>query len=121
DNVSAAVFGQVEWAVTSRLRILPGLRFNFDKKKVDFDQQVYGGGQSTAPALIALQQSVLAPQAYKADVNDNNLSGQLTLSYKVAENVNAYAKYATGYKSVGLNTGGVPTDASNQPVLSAAV
>jgi iron complex outermembrane receptor protein len=81
---------------------------------------VYGGLQTTDPALIALKESVLAPQKYKADVDDDNLSGQITLSYKVAENVNAYATYATGYKSVGLNTGGVPADASNQPVLSAA-
>jgi iron complex outermembrane receptor protein len=26
-NVSAAVFGQVAWSVTDRLRLLPGIRF----------------------------------------------------------------------------------------------
>ena len=117
-NTSAAVFGQVEWAVTDRLRLLPGLRFNYDQKDVDFDQQVYGGLQTTNPALIALQRSILAPQAYTADVDDTNLSGQLTAAYKVAERVNAYATYATGFKSVGLNLNGVPTDAPDQPVLS---
>ena len=91
--------------------LLPGLRFNYDQKDVDFDQQVYGGLQTTNPALIALQRSVLAPQAYTADVDDTNLSGQLTAAYKVAERVNAYATYATGFKSVGLNLNGVPTDA----------
>ena len=84
---------------------------------MDFDQQVYGGLQTTDPALIALQQSILAPQAYKADVSDTNTSGQITLAYKVATSVNAYATYATGFKSVGLNLNGLPTDASNQPVL----
>ena len=74
-NTSAAVFGQLEWAVTDRLRVLPGLRFNYDKKDVDFDQQVYGGLQTTDPALIALQRSVLAPQAYTADVDDTNTLG----------------------------------------------
>ena len=64
ENVSAALFGQLEWSVTDRLRLLPGLRFNYDQKDVDFDQQVYGGLQTTDPALIALQRSVLAPQAY---------------------------------------------------------
>ena len=54
-NVSAAAFGQLEWLVTDRLRILPGLRFNYDQKDVDFDQQVYGGLQTTDPALVALQ------------------------------------------------------------------
>ena len=119
-NTSAAVFGQVEWSVNDRLRLLPGLRLNYDQKSVDFDQQVYGGLKTTAAALVALQQSILAPQAYNADVDDTNLSGQITLAYKVAKSVNTYATYATGFKSVGLNLNGVPTDASNQPVLSAA-
>ena len=35
ENVSAAVFGQLAWSVTDRLRLLPGLRFNYDQKEVD--------------------------------------------------------------------------------------
>jgi iron complex outermembrane recepter protein len=119
-NLSSAVFGQLELAITDRLRLLPGLRFNYDEKKVDFDQQIYGGLQTTDPALIALQRSVLAPQAYKADVADTNLSGQLTVAYRFTPTVNSYATYATGFKSVGLNLNGVPTDAQDRPVLSAA-
>jgi iron complex outermembrane receptor protein len=120
-NTSAALFGQVQWSVSDRLRLLPGLRLNYDKKDVDFNQQTYGGLQTTNPALIALQQSVLAPQAYKANVDDTNLSGQITAAYKIAEPVNVYATYATGFKSVGLNLNGLPTDANNQPVLSSAI
>ena len=119
-NTSAALYGQLQWSITDRLRLLPGLRFNYDQKRVDFDQQVYGGLQTTNAALIALQQSILAPQAYQADVSDTNTSGQISVAYKVSDRVNTYATYATGFKSVGLNTGGVPTDANNNPVLSAA-
>jgi len=61
-----------------------------------------------------------APQAYQADVSDTNTSGQVTVAYKVARTVNAYATYATGFKSVGLNLNGVPTDALGRPILSAA-
>ena len=81
-------------------RLLPGLRFNYDQKDVDFDQQIYGGLQTTNAALIALQQSILAPQSYKADVSDTNTSGQITLAYKIASSVNAYGTYATGFKSL---------------------
>ena len=109
-----------EWSPTSRLRLLPGLRLNYDQKTVDFDQQVYGGLQTTNPALIALQRSILTPQKYSADVDDTNLSGQMTAAYKVARHVNAYGTYATGFKSVGLNLNGVPADERDQPVLSAA-
>lgn len=120
DNTSAAVYGQVEWSITDRLRVLPGLRFNYDAKTVDFDQQVYGGLQTNDPVLIALQRSVLAPQAYKTDVDDTNLSGQGTVAFRIAKSINSYATYATSFKSVGLNLNGVPTDAIGRPVLSAA-
>ena len=120
NNLSTAVFGQVEWFVTSTLRVLPGLRLNYDRKDVDFNSTVYGGLQTTDPVLIALQRSVLAPQAYKADVDDSNLSGQVSVAYKLAENVDSYVTYATGFKSVGLNLNGLPTDALDQPILSAA-
>ena len=119
-NTSAAAFGQLEWIVTDRLRILPGLRFNYDQKSADYDQQVYGGLQTTNPALIALKLSVLAPQAYTADVDDTNTSGQLTVAYKVSDAVNTYGTYSTGFKSVGLNLNGLPTDALGNPILSAA-
>jgi iron complex outermembrane receptor protein len=119
-NVSAATFGQLEIRLTDRLRVLPGLRFNYDQKDVDFDQQVYGGPPTTDPALIALQLSVLAPQKYAADVSDTNLSGQLTVAYRLLESVHTFGTYATGFKSVGLNLNGVPTDALGRPVLSAA-
>src|SRR5262245_17360652 len=119
-NTSAATYGQLEISLSDRLRVLPGLRFNFDQKDVDFDQQIYGGLQTTDPALIALQRSVLAPQTYAADVSNTNLSGQLTVAYRLLENVNTFGTYATGFKSVGLNLNGVPTDALDRPVLSAA-
>ncbi len=76
--------------------LLPGLRFNYDQKDVDFDQQVYGGLQTSDPALIALQRSVLAPQAYTADVDEHaTRPGNITVAYKVTEPVNTYATYAT--------------------------
>jgi iron complex outermembrane receptor protein len=119
-NTSAALFGQVAWQVTNRLRLLPGLRFNYDQKEVDFKQEIYGGLQTSNPALVALQRSVLAPQQYAADVDDTNVSGQFTAAYKVTSKVNAYSTYSTSFKSVGLNLNGVPTDANDRPVLSAA-
>jgi iron complex outermembrane receptor protein len=88
---------------------------------VDFDRQVYGGLLTSDPTLVALQRSVLAPQAYATDVDDTNVSGQITAAYQVAAAVNAYATYATSFKSVGLNLAGVPDDAAGHAVLAAAV
>ncbi len=119
-NTSAALYGQLQWTVTDRLRVLPGLRLNYDKKDVDYNQTIYGGLQTTNPALIALQQSILARQAYTANVDDTNTSGQITAAYKVADSVNIYGTFATGFKSVGLNLNGLPTDAAGRPILSTA-
>src|SRR5258705_1735207 len=41
-------------------------------------------------------------------------------SFKIVDAANVYATYATGFKSVGLNLNGLPTDANNNPVLSTA-
>jgi iron complex outermembrane receptor protein len=120
DNVSTAAFGQLEWDITSRWRLIPGLRYNYDDKSIDYDQQVYGGLQTTDPALIALQRSILAPLQYTTGVGDSNVSGQMTVAYKAGEQTNFYGTFATGFKSVGLNLGGVPSDAAGQPILSAA-
>ncbi|MET0551539.1 MAG: TonB-dependent receptor [Vicinamibacteria bacterium] len=119
-NRSTAAFAQVKWAVTDRLSVLPGVRVNYDEKDVAFDQTVYGGLQTTNAALVALQRSILAPQSYTADVDDTNTSGQLTVAYELSAQVHTYATGATGFKSVGLNLNGLPTDANNQPILSAA-
>jgi iron complex outermembrane receptor protein len=119
-NVSAALFGQLEWSITDRVKALTGLRLNYDQKNVDFNQQVYGGLQTDNPALVALKLSVLSPQAYAANVDDTNTSGQVTLAYRIARSANGYATYSTGFKSVGLNLNGLPTDALGRPILSAA-
>jgi iron complex outermembrane receptor protein len=119
-TVSAALFGQLDWSVTDRLRLLPGLRVNYDEKSVEYDTQIYGGLQTSNASLVALQRSILAPQAYQADVDDANVSGQLTAAYRLAEGVNAFATYATSFKSVGLNLAGVPANAAGDPALEAA-
>ena len=121
ESVSEALFGQLDWAITDRLSLLPGIRVNYDEKKVDYNRVTYGGLQTTDPALIALQRSVYAPQAFVADVTDTNTSGQLTLDFQANDSVKTYATYATGFKPVGLNVGGLPTDAAGAAILDAAV
>jgi iron complex outermembrane receptor protein len=121
NNTSEALFGQLDWAITARLSLLPGLRINYDKKDVDYDRVTYGGLQTTDPALLALKLQVYSPQAFKANVDDTNTSGQLTLQFKANAKINAYATYSTAFKPVGMNVGGLPTDAAGNPILSAAV
>lgn len=109
ESFSGAAFGQLDWEVASRLHVLGGLRYNYDQKKVDYSRQTYGGLQTTDPDLIALKQLVYNDQAFNTNTSNTNLSGQITLNFKAAKQVNTYATYSTSYKSVGLNLGGLPT------------
>ena len=108
-NASGALFGQLQWELPGHLRVLPGIRLNFDRKEGDYDQTVYGGLQTSNPALVSIQKSIYSAAAYHADVSKTNLSGQTTLAFTPIEQINAYATWATSFKSVGLNiAGGLP-------------
>jgi len=120
NTFSGAVFGQLDWVITDRLSLLPGLRFNYDDKEVDFKRETYGGLETTDPALIALKNAVYTNQAFQAKIDDTNLSGQLTLAFKAAKRVNTFVTYSTGFKPVGLNLGGLPA-ANGAPILELAV
>lgn len=119
-STSAAVFGQLDWAITDRLHVLPGLRYNYDKKAADYDRKTYGGLQTNDPALIALKRLVYTDQAFTSSTDDTDFSGNLTLTYKASDKINAYATYAKSYKPVGVNVAGLPTIAG-QPALDLAV
>lgn len=115
-STGAAIFGQLDWAVTEKLHILPGIRYNYDKKDVNFDRKTYGGLETDDPALIALKKVVYTDQAFKADGSESNWSGQFTINYKASNRVTSYGTYSTSYKPIGVNLGGLPT--SNGEVLT---
>ncbi|RZK89053.1 MAG: TonB-dependent receptor, partial [Pedobacter sp.] len=79
-SLSAAVFGQVDWEVLKNLHVLPGLRFTYDKKDVDYDRNTYGGLQTNDAALLALKSAVYSNQQFNTSTNNNNLSGNITVS-----------------------------------------
>lgn len=120
NTFSGAFFGQLDWAVGDRLHLLPGIRVNYDAKKVDFDRKTYGGLQTKDPELLALKRTIYTDQSFAADVDELNFSGQMTLRYQTSERINTFATYSTGYKPVGINLGGLPTG-DGRPMLQLAV
>ncbi|MFD2941315.1 TonB-dependent receptor [Flavobacterium notoginsengisoli] len=118
---SAAVFGQIDWAVTERLHVLPGLRYNFDKKDAHYSRTTYGGLQTTDPALLALKKSVYSDQAFDSDTDNTDFSGNITLTYKASDKINVYGTFAKSYKPVGVNVAGLPSNSAGQPMTELAV
>jgi iron complex outermembrane receptor protein len=118
---SAAVFAQIDWSITDRLHILPGVRYNFDKKDAHYARTTYGGLQTSDPALIALKKLVYSDQSFDSSTDNTDFSGNLTLTFKANDKINAYATYAKSYKPVGVNVAGLPTDSKGAPLLDLAV
>jgi len=117
-NTSAAVFGKLTWHGTDRLSISPGLRVNYDKKDGNYVSVVTNGAGSTN--LTADQRGVLAPQSYRPQFDNWNVSGDLTVAYDVTDDVHYYATYARSYKSGGINLSGLPNGLDGNPALSVA-
>jgi len=120
-SLSAAVFAQVDWEFLTHFHILPGLRYTYDKKDVDYDRVTYGGLQTNDAALLALKAAVYSNQQFTTNVDNNNLSGNLTVSYRPNANLNVYGTFSTAYKPVGVNVGGLPTTSTGAADLSVAV
>lgn len=125
---SAAAFANVDWEVTKALHILPGVRFNYDKKDVSYnrvargglDTAIFNGTTAQKTTLQGFKNGVYTSQAYEADADENNLTYQLTVAYRVNSRINAFATYSTSFKPVGVNVAGLPT-VNGQPALDLAV
>lgn len=120
-SLSAAVFAQADWEFVEHLHVLPGLRFTYDKKDVDYDRVTYGGLQTTDAALLALKAAVYSNQQFNTSTDNNNLSGNVTVSYRPTTRLNVFGTYSTAYKPVGVNVGGLPTTSTGEADLSVAV
>ncbi|MBO0749324.1 MAG: TonB-dependent receptor [Porphyrobacter sp.] len=119
---SYAAFGQLTWHLTDALSLTGGLRFTHEDKTGYFDQYTAAGNdlsllsaadQATAQAL---RDAIYPEVSYTTGLKDDALTGQVTLSYKAAPDVLAYATYSHGSQSGGLSLGVLPAGIS--PVVA---
>lgn len=108
-TTSLAVFSQVDWAITPKLHLLPGLRYNYDQKVANYDRKKYIDNviEYTAEQFARVN-SIYSDQQFDVDTEAGNLSGQISLQYKFTPQYNAYATYSKSYKPIGINVGGLP-------------
>jgi iron complex outermembrane receptor protein len=125
---SAAVFTNIDWEVAEGLHILPGLRYNYDRKDVVYnrvaagglDTNTYNGTTAQKTTLQGFKNGVYTSQSYFANADENNLTYQLTVAYRFNQQINAFATYSTSFKPVGVNVAGLPT-VNGQPATDLAV
>ncbi|MES3084813.1 TonB-dependent receptor [Sphingomonas faeni] len=120
-SLSYAAFGEVNWRIVPTVTATVGLRYTQEDKDGYYTTTVSGGPVTTSTALINARLGVLRPQSYEAHDSDGSLSGRGNIAWQATDNTMAYASYARGFKSGGINMSGLPLDNNNRPVLATAV
>ncbi len=118
---SYAAFAELNYKLLPRLTLTGGLRYTYEVKDGSYSAYTFGGPTVTNAALLAAQLGVLRGQSYSGHDKESNLSGRANLAWQATDQVLAYASYARGFKSGGINLSGLPLDTANQPVLTTAV
>ncbi len=85
ENKNYGVFGSVEYQATEALSLRAGVRYSHDDKS-DFTNRVFN--PSTA----------FPPMTFDVSVKDSNVSWDASATYKLNDEVNVYARVATGYQ-----------------------
>lgn len=130
DNASVAAYAKLNWEVTDRFVVSPGIRVNYDKKDGLYDSVVTGTASDGTRQIVsaipgspyytdpwtAAQRSIQASQYYAPNLSAWNLSYDLNLRYQVADDINLYATYARSFKTAGINLNGVPADSTGAAI-----
>ncbi|HEY4546514.1 MAG TPA: TonB-dependent receptor [Pedomonas sp.] len=107
---SYAAFSQIDWHATDALTVTAGLRYTHEKKTISryyidhanpansFGHNIDDIRGKILPGELTPGQTFTGP-----DAKYNNVSPTLVVNYKLDEEINAYAKYAKGFKSGGFN------------------
>ena len=108
NNNSLAAYGQLTWNLTDKLRVQPGIRFNYDTKDALYDATVTGGIANPTAAQQAQKDATLPRQYYTSRYRDFNVSGDINISWRPVKDVLLYGVYSHGFKSGGINLNGLP-------------
>lgn len=109
---SNAVFGQFTWRPTEKLAITPGLRYTRERKQGSITRAVSGlAPLPSDPFWQSIGQLLRdtglgageGRYSRKNSIAEDDLSGQLAISYQLRDNLLGYVSWAQGYKAGGIN------------------
>jgi iron complex outermembrane receptor protein len=111
---SYASYGQATWHITPELDLIGGLRYTYEDKSGSYDQTQFGAAPLTGlpAALVKAFEKVRlglgAPLYYNDHTHNGAVSYLASVTYKLTPDILAYASYARGNKSEGINVTNLP-------------
>ncbi len=87
---SVAGFGQAEYAVTPKLNVIAGVRYEDEKRTLNGFGSAFGGAQALPPTTVSTK---ITP-----------VSGKVAVEFKPVSNILLYASASKGVKSGGFTT-----------------
>lgn len=112
---SRALFGQLTWHLTQRLAVTPGLRYTHERKRAWLSRTVSNLAPLVSNPLDPLdplwqwggpllRQVALGGDYYRRNaIEEHDLSGHLSVSYRFGDDLLGYASWSRGYKAGGIN------------------
>lgn len=112
---SRALFGQLTWHLTPRLAVTPGLRYTHERKRAWLSRTVSNLAPLVSNPLDPLdplwqwggpllRQVALGGDYYRRNaIEEHDLSGHLSVSYRFGDDLLGYASWSRGYKAGGIN------------------
>ncbi len=85
-----AIFGEVTYPVTDKLKLTGGLRYTWDKKEYE---------SNWTPAATNPFAAYYGPSSDTDEMDSSFVTGRASVSYAVTDNANTYFTYARGYKA----------------------
>ena len=105
-NKGIAFFGQATYSITSKLDLIAGLRFDYEKKELSVLGE-YQKDPDPTP-IFETRPDTSATNSFNA------FSPKLALAYRASQNSNLYVTYSRGYRTGGLTQLG--SDPSQPPL-----
>ena len=108
-NDAWAVFGAVEWQATDRLQLRAGMRYTADQKDLSVEEYWNTG---FVPCVLSskctlAQLAALEPDGdLSASTDDKKFNWDLSATFAVNEDVNLYARVATGFRGSSIQSAG---------------
>jgi iron complex outermembrane receptor protein len=103
DGDSWAVFGQYEYQITDQWEVALGLRYTDEQKDYQYFQSESFAG------FGLLYDFSPATAGELTEIDDDNVSGKLSVNYRPNDDVMIFASVARGFKSGGFNAGFIDT------------